>query len=515
MRRFFTLPPKNKSLTDDTELFINFFWISQEFGSIFISHLHELMGNAMQKIKWLILSLLCFTFSNELNASNVITDIPTGGIVISSPGIYVFGNNITWSPSGDGQAILIESNDVILDLKNYTLESEITPFNTTGIVATSVENLIIKNGTIANMALGGIQCEKCVNILIKNITIDGLNIENTATYTVPVGILVNTSTAAVIKKCTVKNIDVMTGSTAAIQLTETIYSTVSKCLITNLINRDGACTGIGHLLCDTAEVKSCTLDNIQSEFINNLNTEGHTAIGIIPVGTTNLQIENCTISNITGCCDDAHGMSLFECLNAVVMQCKVENVLDGAGAAQTGAKATGIEVYASGVTVYKCSVKNITAINPQDKQATGFSCAQCVGVKFIECQAENVNVFDENGEQNSSLGYGTGFGWAPDPRPEFIVPAVDILYKECTAKRCQVGFDSWFHIASVWKDIYSNCNGISVLDLNNSQRTISCNACSECGCLQTGCYPTPLTVTIDNVATSNIFLNVRAKYCQN
>ena len=51
------------------------------------------------------------------------------------------------------------------------------------------------------------------------------------------------------------------------------------------------------------------------------------------------------------------GLVVFECLNAIVKKCKVENVLDGAGAAQTGAKATGIEIYASGVQVIDCSGK--------------------------------------------------------------------------------------------------------------------------------------------------------------
>lgn len=486
---------------------------------------HKPIENSMQILKWFLLSLVFLTFHGEINAlcksahhtssTTVISEIPTGGIVINAPGTYVFESNITWNPTSNGQAILISSNDVTLDLQGYTLESEITPFNTTGIVATSAANLTIKNGTIANMAFQGIKCDQCAHILIKNITVDGLNLENTATYTVPVGVLVNASTYTLIDRCTVKNIAVRTGSTAAIQLTETIFSKVSHCVVTNLINRDGACTGIGHLLCDTAEVYSCTIDRLQSEFINNLNTEGHTTIGIIPVASTNLKIRNCTISNITGCCDDAHGMSLFECLKVVVKKCKVENVFDGAGAAQTGAKATGIEVYASDVLVIDCSAKNITAINPQDKQATGFSCAQSVGVKFIRCLAENVNVFDENREQSSCLGYGTGFGWAPDPRIEFIAPAVDILYLECIAKKCQVGFDSWFHIDSVWKDIYSNCNGISILDLTHSQRTISCNPCSECGCLQTGCYPAPTTITIDNVANNNRFYNVKTKYPKN
>jgi hypothetical protein len=427
----------------------------------------------------------------------------------------VFENDITWTPTGDSSAIFITSNDVTLDLKKHTLQSSTSSFITVGIAATSVKNLTIKNGTIANMVFVGISCTQCSHLLIKDITVDGLSLQDTIVYAVPVGILVSASKKATIDRCTVKNIDVKTGSTAAIQFTETTSSKVLNCHIKNLMNRDGACTGIGHLLCEDAEVKSCKLDTIQSQFIDNLNTEGHTAIGIIPVGSKNLRIVNCTMSNITGCCDDAHGMSLFECTDAIVKNCKVENVLDGAGAAQTGAKATGIEVYASHVRVIDCSVKNIKAINPQDKQATGFSVAQCSHVTFLRCRAEKVSVVDQNGNQGPSLGYGTGFGWAPDPRSEFIAPANKILYKHCTAKKCQVGFDSWFHTDSTWKDVHSICNGISILNQNDTaQRTVSCNACSECGCTQQGCYPSPTTTTITNVAKNNTFSNVKARYCK-
>ncbi len=365
------------------------------------------------------------------------------------------------------------------------------------------------------MAFKGIRCDTCENILIKNITIDGLNLENVVTYSVPVGILVTDSTIVAIDKLHSKKHRCENRFHSRHSDDSNKFVNSFKLFRLKFINKDGACTGIGHLLCDIAEVNCCAIDNLQSQYIDNDNTEGHTAIGLVPVGSTNLYIKNCKVSNIIGCCDDAHGMSIFECLDAVVEKCEVENVLDGAGAAQTGAKATGIEVYASGVKVVDCKVKNITAINPQDQQATGFSCAQCIGVNFIRCHAENVNVVDENGNQSSSLGYGTGFGWAPDPRPEFMLPSVDILYKHCTAKRCQVGFDSFFHINSVWEDVFSNCNGIAILDLIHSQRTLSCNACSECGCTVEGCYPEPRTITIDNVAENNTFLNVRARYSKN
>lgn len=468
----------------------------------------------MQPTKWILFFLVVFALHFEANASEktVITSIPPGGITISSPGTYVFGNDITWSPAGDGQAILIQSKDVVLDLKGHTLRSETTAFNTIGIAALLSENLTIKNGTIENMAFKGIDCTACLGVLIKHITIDGLNIENTAVYTVPVGILINTSNTAMVSECIVKNINVKTGSCAAIQMTATNNSWIWNCHVSNLLNRDGACTGIGHLLCDNAFVTSCKLVGLKSEFIDNLNTEGHTAIGLIPFISTNLSLSDCKISDITGCCDDAHGISVFECTNAVVKNCKVSNVLDGAGPARTGAKATGIEVYGSDIKVIKCSAKFISAINPQDKQATGFSCAQGSRIQFIDCHASDVKVLNEQGIQDISKGYGTGFGWAPDPR--IVEPAVDVLYRNCSAKYCQVGFDSWFHIDSVWDNIYSKCNGIDILNLDDSsQRTLSCDACSECGCTFPGCYPDPFSITIDNIAANNTFLDVKIKCC--
>jgi hypothetical protein len=362
------------------------------------------------------------------------------------------------------------------------------------------------------MSYRGIDCTTCPQTAIKYITVDGLSIENTAVFTVPVGILVSASTQALVYKCNVKNIDVKTGSCAAIQMTGVISSQISDCNISNLRNRDGACTGIGHVLCDFANVQSCELDGITTEFIDNLNTEGHTAIGIIPFSSTNLSFTDCKVSNVTGCCDDAHGISVFECTNTVVENCDVFNILDGAGPAQTGAKTTGIEVYGSNVQVINCKVNYISAINPQDRQATGFSCAQGSNIKFIKCEAKNVKVYNELGIEDITKGNGTGFGWAPDPR--IVEPAIDVLYNKCSAKYCQVGFDSWFHINSVWDHIYSKCNDIPILNLgDDARRTLSCDACSECGCTFAGCFPAPFVITITNVASNNVFMNVKVKNC--
>ena len=280
-------------------------------------------------------------------------------------------------------AITIQANDVTLNMQGFTLKSSSSVFKTIGISAILSENLEVKNGKIQNMGLSGIQCTLCANLSIKNLEVDGLYVNDTANFIVPTGILTSECFNVTIDKCTVKNIQVQTASCAGIQLTGTLFSKVTDCKIKNLLNKDGACTGIGHLLCVDALVHSCHLDTIRSKFIDNLNTEGHTAIGIIPVFSTGITIQNCSVSNVTGCCDDAHGMSVFLCENAIVKKCQVSNVLDGAGAAKKGAKATGIEIYANNVIVSDCFVKNIFAINPEDKQATGFSCALSNGVSLF------------------------------------------------------------------------------------------------------------------------------------
>jgi len=473
----------------------------------------------MKKVCWILLWIFCLSiwkqsdiFGEEDLIPHVIERIPPSGIVINESGTYVFEKNLAWNPISDGAAITIQANDVILDLQGHTLKSSITSFKTIGILAIESENLKIVNGKIQNMGLSGIQCNLCIGPSIRKIVVDGLNLNDTAEFIVPTGILTTACINVTIDRCTVKNIHVKTASSAGIQLTGTLTSKVTNCKVKNLLNKDGACSGIGHLLCVDALVKSCKLNKIQTQFIDNLNTEGHTAIGLIPFLSTNITIQECSISNVVGCCDDAHGMSVFICSNAIVEKCKVSNVLDGAGPAHKGAKATGIEIYANDVSISDCFVENIFAINPEDKQATGFSCAQSTGVTFLRCTAENVQVFNEHLEQSPSLGFGTGFGWAPDPRPSLLLPAINVLYQDCTAKHCQVGFDSWFHIDSVWDHITSIDNKIAVLNQgDDAQRTLSCDPCSECGCHQIGCFPTPYTVTVSNVARNNIFLHVTKK----
>jgi hypothetical protein len=186
-------------------------------------------------------------------------------------------------------------------------------------------------------------------------------------------------------------------------------------------------------------------------------------------------------------------MSVFLDGKVTVSGFRADHILDGVSPSNSGAKATGLEVYGVGVTVTDSAVSYIKAINPQDKQSTGFS-AWGLAIQFERCEASNVTVQDDFG----SGSHATGFGWAPDPRKYFAyIGAFDVTYTDCTADQCQVGFDTWYHVDSKWiRPIHTNC-AIGILVEPGATRTLSCDPCSECD--------PAISVTLTNLASGNIY----------
>jgi hypothetical protein len=202
-----------------------------------------------------------------------------------------------------------------------------------------------------------------------------------------------------------------------------------------------------------------------------------------------------------GCCDDCHGMSVFLDTLVEVNNFSATNVMDGVTPKKTGAKATGLEVYGVGITLNNCTAENITAIVPQDLQGAGFS-AWGTAITFNNCTATNVKVTDASGTPSIQYGYGTGFGWAPDPRQEFnSKPASLVQYNGCVSRNCQLGFDTWFHIDSVWKNVSaSDCPIFILIQPLGTTRTLSMDKCSES---PDGKYQ---EVTLHNIAKNITYL---------
>jgi hypothetical protein len=266
------------------------------------------------------------------------------------------------------------------------------------------------------------------------------------------------------------------------------------------LNHDGSVQGYSYLESSNIVTENCTSKTFRSYFKGLTQTTGHTVIGFVPIMCTELVFNDCSADGMTGCCDDSHGLSVFLDSFVTVNRFRATNILDGDCCAMTGAKATGLEVYGDHITIENCISENIGAIVPQDLQCAGFS-AWGNYITFNNCAAYNVQVFDANRKPSTQYGYGTGYGWAPDPRPEFCKQAANVVqYNNCTAHNCQLGFDTWYHTNSLWDNVMSyDCPIFILAEPQGTPRTLSIDKCSE--------SPSglPEKVTIENIAANNTY----------
>ncbi len=420
--------------------------------------------------------------SQQVQTSNVITQIPSVGIVIRTPGNYRFGNDITWSPGADtSSAITIACSDVKLDLAGFTLTASVSDKSRRFIgilVSGTVSNVAIANGGVTGFTDYGILARHVCTLEISEITVTGVCLQNlTVRNLTPTGIHVSWSDDVTISNCHVANLGVMTDSSAGIMLMGVVRGAVNNCGVNGLLNTDGAVQGFSLIGCIDVTTVSCKAESLQSQDLHhNYLTTGHTVLGFCPIFCLGLSYVGCTASGLIGCCDDCHGMSVFLDALVTVSGFQAHDVLDGAPPYNTGAKATGLEVYGAGVTVTDCAVNNIKAINPQNLQSAGFSAWGAL-IQFERCHASNVTVQDDVGA--GSLG--VGYGWAPDPRPLFSpIGAYFITYTDCTADRCDVAFDTWDHVDSSWiRPTFTNCPTGFLVEPGKT-RILSCDGCSEC-----------------------------------
>ena len=438
-----------------------------------------------------------------------ITQIPSSGITITTPGTYTFGGNLSWTPSATlTSAVTIASSNVTLDFGGNTLTAAVpdTSWQTTGILVLGpLENITIENGTLASFTEYGIQANQVCGLNVSGITVTGLCMVNTNLHlATPTGIFASLSLNVDISNCTVTNTNVTTDSSAGIQLISVNGASVNTCSASSLVNNDGSMQGYSYLGCGYVTTTGCTATSFQTHFVNNVSTPGHTCIGFLPTLCQNLSFVNCSATGMTGCCDDCHGMSVFLCSSTTVQGFQASQILDGVNNvsthSQSGAKATGLEVYSfGGVKLTNCAVSNVRAVNPEDLQAAGFSAWGSL-ISFENCSATNVTVQSDNNVANMR---GIGFGWAPDPRTGqdginfSATPALLVSYSNCQADSCDVAFDTWDHIDSTWTGTsYTNCTTGYLVE-PGAQRILTCDPCSEC--------TTPLNTTLMNLASGNTY----------
>lgn len=454
-----------------------------------------------------------FTYSAPTLHNNfIINNIPPNGIKLTARGTYVFEKDIQWNPITNAIAITISGSGVTIDMNCHSListnsgDNSIIGILVNGQTNSPLNNVSIENGQIVGMSYYGVQVTYCKDMFLKKLTVDGLSLNNLNIRNLtPCGVFLQYVNNFTISNCVVKNIDVQTDSCAGIQIIESTDGKVTSCLMTNFKNNDGGVQGFSYVGCENITTNKSKSQYFRSYFNGNILTSGHTVLGFCPIFCSKLLYKNCSAKNLTGSCDDVHGISVF--LNSYVQlkYFNVENVIDGITPSKSGAKSTGIEVYGCFVSISNCKVKNISAIRPQDKQCSGFASAG-YKIEYSNCHASNIQVLNKKSIPDTKYGYGVGFGWAPDPRAEFrIITATNVTYKNCTATKCQVGFDSWFHINSKWNRIKGICCEKTLKNNSKITKTLSCNPCSECN--------PSIIIRLHNLAKNNSFTHVKYKKC--
>ena len=403
---------------------------------------------------------------------------------------------------------------MVLDLKGFTLKALVPQTNDIQYYGISVVGhkdvsgtptvlnaVTIQNGTVSGVTYAAINAIANTNLQISNMILSDISFyEITTPDLTPCGIFIESTEVFNIQSCQVKNMSVTTPSCAGIQIIQSANGNVSDVTMTQFLNKDGAVQGFSYLSSTNITTDNSAVSNFQSGYLGLTNTTGHTVLGFVPIFCTNLEFNDCSANTMKGCCDDCHGMSVFLNSYVEVNNFTATNIIDGLCAVNTGAKATGLEVYGDYITINHCTSENIMAIVPQDLQAAGFS-AWGNNITFNNCTAKNVQVTDAKQQPNTIYGYGTGFGWAPDPRTEFCKQVANqVQYNNCNTYDSQLGFDTWYHTNSQWNNVMSyNCPIFILAQPDTAQRTLSMDRCSESPTGQ------PLQVTITNLAANNTY----------
>jgi hypothetical protein len=428
-------------------------------------------------------------------APKYITSIPPLGIVINQPGTYRLCGSaaVKWrAQNRTTVAITVAADDVTLDFAGATL---LCVSGGVAVVVDAARAARVTGGTVEGCTLFGIVVKGSRDATVEGMTVRATSNDDPSLLSASIHVV--DSPGATVANCVVSGVRATGTTVAGVAVVASDDSTVKNCRVLCLANRAGACVGILAALCVGTAVRGCRVSDLHTEPGENLHAEGHTCAGILPTVSLGVALADNAVLRIAGSCDDAHGISVFLCAAVTVARCQVRSVSTGGWGARASAKSTGIEVYGLDCEVTDCTAKHISAKCPGDRQCTGFSVAWAENVVFRNCRAEDVVVKNLAGHASAKLyGYGAGFGWAPDPRPVFRQPARAVRYEQCVAKDCQVGFDTWFHIDSLWERPKYVGSGLPVWNNDARRRRLTCVLCSEC--------PVPIDVCVDNVAHGNV-----------
>jgi hypothetical protein len=218
----------------------------------------------------------------------------TTPLIISKPGVYIFGENITFNPAGAAQAITITTSAVVLDLQCFTLRQGNAIAGVDGIrVNSGLANVTLQNGMISNFTRAGISVQSNTRrIMIQDLTcllcaVRGIEL---------LGAIGNLIQDAEITNCIIDSCSQGATGDFAFLVQQSDRCEISYCDIRN-------CGAVGHTL-SAVRLDTCNQSDLNS--ITIIDNTGSTFLGVQLLAPTRSSFKNCTIdsnaatANLTG-----------------------------------------------------------------------------------------------------------------------------------------------------------------------------------------------------------------------
>ena len=347
---------------------------------------------------------------------------------IRKPGIYRFKENITWCPKKSGTdldpvaAFKIEVGNVELDLDGFTFKQEGGANYTAGIFITNggafsdtmtppLENIVIRNGTITNVATAGIFVNKVSQLLLENLTIvkNGYSGYFTAPDTLQqAGGIVYPSfippTVPFLKNHILRNVHADSNSGSFIDsdfyiVTGALISLVDNLSIENCTFNYNSCGTVGSSV--SGGGVGIQLDTSTNVRVVDSQANGNTALGLgytygFAAFATNFSFENCQANANTGYYyAEGYGLSpaLANSMNGAFSNCSA-NSNSTTSTTLLGGHTGGFDTQGVGNIFNNCQANNNTS-------AAGVVYAfffNSTDASYTDCQANNnSSLLDDNG----------------------------------------------------------------------------------------------------------------------
>jgi hypothetical protein len=325
-------------------------------------------------------------------------------LIISQPGRYLLGDNITSTPSTPGDNIInITSSDVVLDFDGKFISQANATANISGIVINpNLNDIVIQNGVIRNVTGTGLTLTstdlrvRLVNMVFENCTTAGMSATGT----------VGAITDLEIRQC--RFLGCCSGASAGTNVLA--LQTCNRVMINDCIIANSLSTSNTSLSC--IALTSCSMCDVINVTIQNNSVSGANSLtGIQESGTSLCNYSNITIRNPTASNTINGFLGSLGPINNSYSNCSI--IGNQATALFQGFKITG-----TNNVFFRCKVIGNTVANTTAAATNACFFPESSQSIYLDCIGSTLSV--QGGANASSFGFNANTG-------------IDMIYSRCIA----------------------------------------------------------------------------------